>query len=575
MRYLNSIVIKLWFTIILIVTTVLIILSVALVGFFNSYFISETGQTLYQQANKIESILMSRHNQSDAIDYVKELIENPAGLVIIENQKQLSRDYDELKQIMVDEIRDNPSFDAVFDENKHVTKIIDVKYQNEQHRYILLGFPSQAFEEKGVLILFQDINSISSTLRYVSLIILVSALVLILLSTIFAFFLSNKITKPLLRLKESAFKVAKGERADKVRTTSRDEIGELTIAFNKMEADIRDNISSIETERNLRDKLINAMADGILSYKLDIDAQLMNPMAEQFLSLISDENKQELNQTFLEVLQTNETKILQLPTQHHFFVVIVSPVRHAAMNNKNGAVALIRDMTEEHRNDEMKKRFVADVSHELRTPIQMLQGYTEALLDDIVETPAERREFLNIILDESKRLNRLVNELLNVARYDAGDVQLMMTEVNIAELFTKVSATFNQSIAENQVDFEIIADPALKWQLDIDKMIQVLTNLVDNAIRYTHAGDHIRLIAEASDRLIITVSDTGVGISEAHQPHLFDRFYKVDEARTRGKNGTGLGLFIVKAIIESHGGTIKVESKVGKGTDFIIEVPNH
>lgn len=575
MHYLNSIVIKLWFTIILIVTTVLLILSVALVGFFNSYFISETGKTLYQQANKIESILMSRHNQEDAMNYVMELVENPAGLIIVENKSQLTDRHDDLKQIMIDEFRTNPDFNAVFDENKHVTKIIDVNYQDERHRYILLGFPSQAFQDKGAIILYQDINSISSTLQYVSLIILITALILIVLSTIFAFFLSNKITKPLLRLKESAFQVAKGERAQKIKTTSRDEIGELTVAFNKMEDDIRNNIASIETERNLRDKLINAMADGVLSYHMDLDQQLMNPKAEQFLTLISEDDKIQLEQSFEEVVKTNDSEVIEIATLNHYFVVIISPVRRAAANNQIGAVALIRDMTEEHRNDEMKKRFVADVSHELRTPIQMLQGYTEALLDDIVETPEDRKEFLNIILDESKRLNRLVNELLNVARYDAGDVKLHLEEMPVVALLDKVKSTFNQSLTDNKLSLIVDSPPGLAWSLDYDKMIQVLTNLVDNAVRYTHEGDAIHLTVKAGDALTIEVSDSGVGISPEHLPHLFDRFYKVDAARTRGKHGTGLGLFIVKSIIESHGGHITVSSEQGRGTTFKIVIPKH
>ncbi|ULG71042.1 ATP-binding protein [Macrococcus brunensis] len=559
----------------MIVTTVLLILSVALVGFFNSYFISETGKTLYQQANKIESILMSRHNQEDAMNYVMELVENPAGLIIVENKSQLTDRHDDLKQIMIDEFRTNPDFNAVFDENKHVTKIIDVNYQDERHRYILLGFPSQAFQDKGAIILYQDINSISSTLQYVSLIILITALILIVLSTIFAFFLSNKITKPLLRLKESAFQVAKGERAQKIKTTSRDEIGELTVAFNKMEDDIRNNIASIETERNLRDKLINAMADGVLSYHMDLDQQLMNPKAEQFLTLISEDDKIQLEQSFEEVVKTNDSEVIEIATLNHYFVVIISPVRRAAANNQIGAVALIRDMTEEHRNDEMKKRFVADVSHELRTPIQMLQGYTEALLDDIVETPEDRKEFLNIILDESKRLNRLVNELLNVARYDAGDVKLHLEEMPVVALLDKVKSTFNQSLTDNKLSLIVDSPPGLAWSLDYDKMIQVLTNLVDNAVRYTHEGDAIHLTVKAGDALTIEVSDSGVGISPEHLPHLFDRFYKVDAARTRGKHGTGLGLFIVKSIIESHGGHITVSSEQGRGTTFKIVIPKH
>lgn len=573
MKVMNSVVIKLWLTIILIVTTVLIILSVALVSFFNAYFISETGRSLYQSATKVEEVLMSHHNRENALDYAKELIEEPAGLIVLKNKQQLNADYDdELKQVMVDEIRDNKDYEAVFKQNKHVTKTITVNYLNQKHRYILLGFPSQAFKEKGAIILFQDINSIEDTFQYVSLIILAVALLLILLTTIFAFFLSTRITKPLIELKKAAFQVAKGERAAKIETFSRDEIGELAIAFKKMERDIDNNISAVKRERNLRDKLIDAMADGVLSYRIQLEEQLSNPVALKFLDAISVEDKEELTRTFERVIQTKEVHVLEMKTKRLFYVVIITPVSDAAQNGGTGAVALIRNMTEEKNNDEMKKRFIADVSHELRTPIQMLQGYTEALLDGMAETKEEREELLNIILDESMRLNRMVNELLNIARYDAGETELQLEQVNIQDLFEKLRLNFSQAIEENKINFNVHADNQAVM-LDYDKMIQVLTNLIDNAVRYTHPGDTITLSAEINHELTINVCDTGVGIEEDDLPHIFDRFYKVDEARTRGKHGTGLGLFIVKSIVESHDGRIEVNSKKGAGTCFTIVIP--
>lgn len=574
MNQLNSVVIKLWLTIILIVTTVLIILSIALVSFFNSYFIAETGKNLYQNATKIEEVLMSHHNQKDSLNYAKALIENPAGLMIVKSEDELKTSHeDPLKQIMVDEVRTNRDYRPVFDQDKHVTKTITVEYQDTLHRYILLGFPSQAFDTNGAIILYQDINSIVDTIQYICLIISGVTLLLILLTTIFAFFLSTKITKPLLLLKDSAFKVARGEQTGRLVTHSRDEIGELTVAFNKMEKEIRHNISSIEAERNVRDKLIDAMADGVLSFQLDIEHQLSNPMAEKFLSLINDQDKQEVISVFKSVTELEETQTMTLSPENHHFVVIISPVK---TNGKIGAVALIRDMTEEFQNDEMKKRFIANVSHELRTPIQMLQGYTEALLDGIGETKEERDEFLYIILDESRRLNRMVNELLNIARYDAGTNDLALEPVPIESLFQKVSNNFKQSMFDNRIALDYDAPPQLDWLLDYDKMIQVLTNLIDNAIRYTDEGDSITLSAHVVEEgLELKVSDTGVGISEKHLPHIFDRFYKVDAARTRGNHGTGLGLFIVQTIVQSHGGTIDVESKIGEGTTFIIVIPNH
>ena len=576
MRYFNSVVIKLWLTILFIVTAVLIILSVSLMGFFNSYLKSESGHTLKQQAEKAELVLTSHHDQSDALTYVKELIENPAGIIIVQNKSDLDVTYeDPLKQLMVDEIKENDAFDKVFVKDEYVVKDIKVNYQDNRHEFILIGYPSQAFnhEDSGIFI-YQDANSMDDAQNYITFIIFIVAMLLLILTTIFAFFLSNKITKPLLQLKSAAFNLARGERNNKIAVYSRDEIGELALAFNKMEQEITLNISKISQERNLRDRLINAMEDGVLSFNMDLEKQLENPMAEKFLDDISQEDTDVLSKLVNQVMQSDETIYHEISTFNKHYVLIISPVKNTTQGQNNGAVAIIRDMSEEKKIDIMKQQFIANVSHELRTPIQMLQGYTEAILDGIVVEKEDVDEFLNIILDESKRLNRLVNELINVARIDAGETTLNKEMMDISPLLEKNIQNFKQSAIEHKTTLQLDLQHTKEVAIDYDKIFQVITNLLDNAMRYTKSGDTIKISTyNDSSNLYIQISDTGVGIAKEHINHIFERFYKVDQARTRGKHGTGLGLFIVKAIIEKHHGEINVESEQGIGTTFTISIP--
>ncbi|RXK19298.1 ATP-binding protein [Macrococcus sp. DPC7161] len=576
MRYMNSIVIKLWLTILLIVTTVLIILSVALVMFFNSYLVSESALNLKKQAEKVELVLTSHHEQGESINYVKELIENPAGLILVQNKNDLlPSNEDDLKEVMKKQIFKNNHFQDVFKKDKFVTQEISVDYQGEKHHYILIGYPSQAFksDDSGIFI-YQDTESISSTFYYITIIIFAVALILLILTTIFAFFLSNRITKPLLSLKHAAFRIAIGEQVKKLPVSSRDEIGELTIAFNKMGEDINNSLNKISAERNLRDRLINSMIDGVLSFNMDLETQLENPAAKQFLEDITQDDSELLGQIVNDVILTGQTKYQEFNSPSKHYVVVVSTVKNH-FKNVHGAVAIIRDMTEEERLNQMKQQFIANVSHELRTPIQMVQGYTEAILDGIAMDKADIDEFLYIILDETKRLNRLVNELLNVARIDAGELPMQIESVNTQSFFNKISQNFKKRAEENKIALIMDIDPNIETiPIDYDKMIQVFTNLIDNAMRYTHQNDVITVSAKKErNNLIFKVQDTGVGIAEEHIDQIFERFYKVDQARTRGKHGTGLGLFIVKSIIEHHQGTINVKSKVGQGTTFIIEIP--
>jgi len=245
-----------------------------------------------------------------------------------------------------------------------------------------------------------------------------------------------------------------------------------------------------------------------------------------------------------------------------------------------GAVAVLRDETEKTRAEKFRKDFVANVSHELRTPLSMLQGYSEALLDDIAGTAEARRELAQIIHEESLRMGRLVNDLLDLARMES-HVELQLQPLELDYLLRRVQRKFAALCKEKLIDLQVeLAEKATSLaQADEDRLEQVLTNLLDNAIRHTREGGLITLrtlpsVLQGKPAVTIEVEDKGEGIPAADLPFVFERFYKADKARTRKRSGgTGLGLAIVKNIVEAHKGQIEVRSKVNQGTVFSITLP--
>jgi len=410
----------------------------------------------------------------------------------------------------------------------------------------------------------------------ITLSILIAAIILLIVSTVFAFFLSTRITKPLIQLKYAAFKVAKGHYTEKVPIYTRDEIGELGLAFNKMSKDIRKNIEDVKSKNNIQEKLINSMIGGVIGINDKNEVIISNSKADVFLNELKDFENKDMSEQRNVTFKEKNTQFFEYELGHKYYVVISTYIESIQIDGSSGIVIIIRDMTEEHHMDQMKKDFIASVSHELRTPISMLQGYTEAIVDGVVTEKKDVDDFLYIILDESKRLSRLVNELLEVAKMDAEGIKVSLADFNITTLINKIDTKFKPQAIENNLKLSVkhVGD-GNTWYGDVDRIEQVLTNLIDNAIRYTHEEDSINVIFDDSleDYVQIKVKDTGVGIAKEHLEQIFDRFYKVDTSRTRGKYGTGLGLFIVEKIIDAHEGSIDVQSKEQIGTEFTITLP--
>ncbi|MFQ3781909.1 ATP-binding protein [Staphylococcus saprophyticus] len=582
MNQLNSVVIKLWLTIIFIVTTVLILLSAALITFIQSYFTQETEDSLLKDAKRISQLLESADNRETAIQHSRKLIEGPVGLIIM-NDKHIDRqDKDKTKNKMVKEIKKSNDYNQVFNNGKQVSEHVTLNMNGNQRTYVLIGYPTKAISSadnhtnkfSGVFI-YQDLKTIEDTNNVITVIILIIAIIFLAITTIFAFFLSSRITKPLRNLRTQALKVSKGDYAQVVPVNSRDEIGELSRAFNTMSSEIQQHIDALSSSKNIRDSLINSMVEGVLGFNDKKEIIISNKMANTTLQMLDDFALEKLDEQNELTFKNKKTQFEVYEINTRYFVIITSYIEQIQPDGRRGIVAIIRDMTNEHNMDQMKKDFIANVSHELRTPISLLQGYTESIVDGIVTEPAEIHESLSIVLDETKRLNRLVNELLNVARMDAEGLTVKKVVQPIDHLLDKVQQKYQKHAKDLGLNMNLSPNTHNQmWYYDSDRIEQVLTNLIDNASRYTEPGDEIKIeYGETQTENILYISDTGSGIAPEHLQQVFDRFYKVDTARKRGKQGTGLGLFICRMIIHEHGGTIDVKSTLGKGTTFIITLP--
>ena len=322
---------------------------------------------------------------------------------------------------------------------------------------------------------------------------MLAAFIAIILTTIFAFFLSTRITAPLRKMKEAAFEVSKGKFDTKVPFLSHDEIGELAIAFNQMGKRLNINMNVLSQEKEQLTSILSSMADGVMTFSQDGSILITNPPAERFLQQWHYESGEyanpiptELAELLSQAIMTEMEQTGEVKLQGRYYVVIVSPLYTQNQESVRGAVAVIRDMTEERRLDKLRIDFVANVSHELRTPISMLQGYSEAIIDDIAQSEEEKKELTKIIYDESLRIGRLVNELLDLARMEAGHITLNYEEVDIEKFIHRIMYKFGGFARENHVKINShIESMGEIFKLDPDRIEQVLTNLIDNAIRHT------------------------------------------------------------------------------------------
>lgn len=403
----------------------------------------------------------------------------------------------------------------------------------------------------------------------------------LLAAILLSFLLSKTITTPIERITEGAQSIAEGNFDQKLGVQSTDEIGELTESFNDMARQLKNTVGEVQGERDKLSTLFLHMTDGVAAFSTDGTLIHMNPATENLLG-VRFEHSLTFDEMFadLDMPENDESAVRSFMTSEitrFGRVLSITLAPYGALDGEGGVIAVIHDVTEQRKLDEARREFVANVSHELRTPLTNIRSYTETLYDAVGELPIEtEKQFLGVIGSESERMARIVTDLLTLSRLDYGRMDLRMTRFKLADMLRNVANAMKLT-AEDSGHELIVDTPDKLPELmgDRERLEQVVVNILSNAVKYTPAGGHIRLSAReiSGERVRIMVEDDGIGIPQEDVPRLFERFYRVDKARSREAGGTGLGLAIAKEIVQQHEGKITLASEYGKGTTVSIILP--
>ncbi len=413
-----------------------------------------------------------------------------------------------------------------------------------------------------------------------------ASLVMLLVTGTASLLISRSFSDRVDRLKKFSDRVAEGDFRPIEADRSGDAMEALAVSLNQTAARLERTIRTLKEERNLSSAILGSMVEGVAVVDASERLVFANPGFAEILgldvppqsgsALLEVVRQTELIEAVRKVLKGDprvEAEIVTGTLRQHFFAVTVASVRAA---ETSGAVIVLHDITELRKLERVRRDFVANVSHEFKTPLTAIQGFAETLLAGALDDPQNRVRFLEIILEHSRRLARLTDDLLKLSQMDADRLGLEMRRVSVSQFVESCVETAKRPAAEKDLRLSVNLQERLPdIAADRRRLAEVLQNLLDNAIQYTPSGGQIMISASADGtEVTFTVSDTGIGIPQADQPRIFERFYRVDAARSREVGGTGLGLAIAKHLVEVHGGRLWVESEIGQGSQFYFTVPN-
>lgn len=404
------------------------------------------------------------------------------------------------------------------------------------------------------------------------------------ITAILGVLLARTITRPISDMQKHAFALAKGNFSRKVKVYGFDEIGQLAITFNNLTKKLQESQATTESERRKLSSVLSYMTDGVIATDRrgriilinEPAANMLNVSRETVLSepiihLLGLEEKY----TFEELLEERESVILDYSTHVEPYILRANfSVIQKETGFVNGLITVLHDITEQEKIDMERKEFVANVSHELRTPLTTMRSYVEALSEGAWKDEGLAPKFLEVTQNETERMIRLVNDLLQLSKLDSRDYQLNKELVDFIVFYNRIIDRFELTKDQNVVFERKLPKHVAFVEIDEDKLTQVMDNIISNALKYSPEGGKITFsIKEQEQQIIVSVSDNGVGIPKENLDKVFERFYRVDKARTRKLGGTGLGLAIAKEMVEAHGGRIWASSKEGKGTKISFTLP--
>ncbi|MGM0379882.1 MAG: ATP-binding protein [Bacillota bacterium] len=554
----------------------LIVSGVFIIKSFEEYHLQDAQKKL----DNLSDIISSKVNELEKLDYDK-------LKVIVNNQKTLGFKEEiyiiDSKNEIVASSTDNKGVDAsklldlsllVYGENekKGKTKTIINNEIKTLDRVIPIENDNGFL---GLIYIRYNLQSIYEMLNKTTMIIVKAIIIAIIFTIIFSVLISRTISGPIEKIAKKAVLMSKGNYDQKVEIESNDEIGELGKTFNHLASKLNYNINQVYREKNKIETIVESMHDGLIATNLTGETVHINSKAKDLLSLDNNNLDKYKEILSLESIILSQkyfgSKVIEFKEK----ILKLDYLPFKGENNENqGLVFVLRDITKREELDRMRKEFVANVSHELKTPLTSIMSYSETLIND--DYPKDlRKKFLGVINNEADRMTRLVRDLLKLSNFDKSKINLNLQSNNIDDLINSILLKLKPSYDNKNQKLNYnkeIDDPIFIF--DYDKIEQVIINIMTNAIKYTHENGKIDVfLKETDENYQIIIKDNGMGIPKKDLKHIFERFYRVDKARSRKLGGTGLGLSIANEIIKTHNGEINIDSEVDKGTNVNIKLP--
>lgn len=442
----------------------------------------------------------------------------------------------------------------------------------------------------GYIRLSMGLDAVSEGLNRAWMIMAGGLVLLFIAATLVSYKVASSMTSPLEQITRVARRITDLDYDARVPMRRKDEVGQLANAINAMADSLQAQLKTIRDNEDLLQSVLDNMTGGIVMINAEGEIALLNRASEKLLDVKNSEmtgysykelkHHYELTRLIEEGVSRkepiHEERSIYNPTER---IVRLDGVPMMQDGSYRGMLFLLQEVTEIRRLEKMRSEFVANVSHELKTPVAAVKGFAETLLGGGVTDEKTARSFLQIIYDENERLNRLIGDILELSKIESKRVQLECSPVHLIEFFDSMLETMSKVAEKKNISLSADVPAELFVEGDEDKLRQIFMNLLSNAINYTHEGGSVKVTvvnghkADGTETVVFTVRDTGMGIPRKDLPRIFERFYRVDKARSRSSGGTGLGLSIVKHLVELHRGSISVESDLGIGSSFILELP--
>lgn len=430
------------------------------------------------------------------------------------------------------------------------------------------------------------VTALSLTTFYFDLPVTFSILTALTLASVTGFLFSRSLSRSIGQILLAAKKISDGDFSIQILPKTRDELGNLARSINTMADSLQRQREALAKESSQLKTILNGMIEGVLVTNFRQEVMLMNPAFRQMMHV----DEESYGRTILECIRNEKiheaiSYVLRearprkenisafIDAEERFFVIHTAPFLEA--NEKIGSLSVFHDMTEIRKLEDIRREFVANVSHELKTPLTNIRGYAETLRTGASKDSEANIRFLKKIENNAIHLQELVEDILQLSQIESGRIEPLHQKLDLLSFFPLLLEEFKEQAHARSITFkESLAKNIPSLSTDPKVLSQIIRNLIDNAIRYTPEGGSVEIsVQQTGPTIEMAVADTGIGISPENLPRVFERFYRVDQARTRGNGGTGLGLSIVKHLVQSLGGEIGVTSELGKGSRFYFSLP--